>query len=283
MAKRKLFGEILVESGVLTEETLGKALEHQKGSGRRLGLVLEEMKIISERDIALVLARQFHFKTVSNIAKYPFPPDVLALVDVNTALAKYVFPLKVVDKSLYLAMSNPLDIETIENLTFRSGLEIVPYVTTAAEIHAAVCAHYLKGEQAKTTDQWVVLVAEDSELVRSTVVAAIKKAGYQVLEAANGAEALKIAAQQKPHLVLADIMMPQVGGYEMFRSLQANPATKDIPVIALSARSTPEEEARLLNAGFFDFIPKPLNVVRLLARLKRALRHIYGLQIPPVG
>ncbi|HKK01058.1 MAG TPA: response regulator, partial [Desulfuromonadales bacterium] len=177
----------------------------------------------------------------------------------------------------------PLDIETIDKLTFQTGLTIVPYVTTATEIHAAISVHYLKGEQAKTTDRWVVLVAEDSELVRSTVVAAIKRAGYKPLEAADGGEALKIAIQQKPHLVLADIMMPQVDGYEMFRSLQANPATKNIPVIALSARSTPEEEARLLNAGFFDFIPKPLNAVRLLARLKRALRHTYGPQIPPVG
>ncbi|HKK01700.1 MAG TPA: hypothetical protein VJ955_05990, partial [Desulfuromonadales bacterium] len=61
---------------------------------------------------------------------------------------------------------------------------------------------------------------------------------------------------------------------------QADPETKDIPVLALTARSTPQEETRLLDAGFFDFIPKPVNVLRLNARLKRALRQAYGQPFP---
>ena len=59
------------------------------------------------------------------------------------------------------------------------------------------------------------------------------------------------------------------------------PVPRRRPSSAAPARSTPEEEARLLDAGFFDFIPKPINVVRLLARLKRALRHTYGQETPP--
>jgi CheY-like chemotaxis protein len=280
MSKRKLFGEILIEAGALTAETLQKALLRQRGTGRRLGLILEEMGVISERDIALVLARQFHLKTVSNIAKHLFPQAVLALVDSDTALAKYIFPLKVTDKTLFVAMSNPLDMETIENLSFRTGLTVVPYVTTAAEIQAAIKAHYLKEERQGGSDWWSILVVEDAEMIRSAIVAALKKAGYEIREATNGAEGIKMAVQQPPHLIIADIMMPRMDGFEMFKALQANSATQRIPVIALSARSTPEEEARLLNAGFFDFIPKPINVVRLLARLKRALRHTYGQQDP---
>lgn len=279
MSKRKRFGEILIEAGVLTEATLQKALLRQRGTGRRLGLILEEMGVISERDVVLVLARQFHLKTVSNIAKHPFSPEILALVDSDTALAKYIFPLKVADKALYLAMSNPLDMETIENLSFRTGLTVVPYVTTAAEIQAAIKAHYLKQEKQSDPDWWSILVVEDAEMVRSAVVAALRKAGYQTREATNGAEGIKMAVQQPPHLIVADIMMPRMDGFEMFKALQANSTTQRIPVIALSARSTPEEEARLLNAGFFDFIPKPINVVRLLARLKRALQHTYGRQV----
>ncbi|HKK00716.1 MAG TPA: hypothetical protein VJ955_00995, partial [Desulfuromonadales bacterium] len=87
MTKRKRFGEILLEAGVLSEDTLKKALARQIETGQKLGLILEEMKVISERDIVLVLGRQFHIKTVSNIAKHPFPPDVLDRVDVSTALA----------------------------------------------------------------------------------------------------------------------------------------------------------------------------------------------------
>ena len=81
MSKRKRFGEILIEAGALTEETLQKALIRQRGTGRRLGLILEEMGVISEREIALGVARQFHLKTVSNIAKHLFPFEVLALID----------------------------------------------------------------------------------------------------------------------------------------------------------------------------------------------------------
>jgi DNA-binding response OmpR family regulator len=69
-------------------------------------------------------------------------------------------------------------------------------------------------------------------------------------------------------------------GYAMFRALQANNSTRKIPVIALSSRSTAEEEAKLLDMGYFDFVPKPINPVRLVARVKRSLKMVYG-ETPP--
>lgn len=278
MSRRKRFGEILIEAGLLTEENLQKALLRQQGSYCRLGLILEQMGVITERETALVLARQFRLETVSKIASQSIPDEVLALVGVDSALAKFIFPLKIVGKSLFLAMSNPLDMETIENLSFRTGLTVVPQVTTATEIQAAIQAHYL-GK--KSAGLWSILVTDDAELVRSAIVAPLKESGYRVLEAANGAEALRIAIQQHPHLILADIMMPRMDGFEMFKALKANAETEDIPVIALTARCTPQEENRLLDAGFFDFIPKPVNIIRLQARLKRTLRHIYGQATSP--
>ncbi len=285
MSKRKRFGEILVEAKVVSEEVLNKALEKQKSSGKRLGQVLEEMGVVSEKDTAVALARQFGFKTVQNLAKFSFPEDILGLVQSEVALKRSIFPLKRDGKVLYLAMVNPLDMETIDNLSFRTGMRIVPCVTTPGEIQAAVHQHYLGGrphnEPAPTSDWWSILVVDDHELARSAILAALKREGFNTREATNGAEGLQAACQNPTHLIITDTVMPRMDGCEMFRALQANQTTRNIPVIALSSKSAPEEEAKLLNMGYFDFIAKPINPVRLLARVNRALQVVYGPGGPP--
>ncbi len=285
MSKRKRFGEILIEAKVVTEPVLQLALEKQKGSGKRLGQVLEEMGVVTEKDTAVALARQFGFRTVQNLASYSFPGEVLALFTSETALKKNLFPLKVDQKTLYLAMVNPLDMDTIDDIAFRTGLRVVPCVTTPGEIQSAVHQHYLGGRpeqpEEDSSDWWTVLVVDDQELVRSAVIAALKKEGYQTLEATNGADGLKAACHHHPHLIITDTIMPRMDGFEMFRALQATPNANKIPVIALSSKSAAEEEARLLDAGYFDFVPKPINPVRLLARVRRALKVAYGSNGPP--
>ncbi|MCK4509429.1 MAG: response regulator [Desulfuromonadales bacterium] len=283
MAKRKRFGEILVEAKVVDESQLERALEKQKGTGRRLGQVFEEMGVVTERDIAAALARQFGFKTVANITRATFSKELLAHFDGDTALKLLLFPLKQEGNSLFLAMVNPLDIETIDNLSFKSGLRVIPCVTTPTEIQSAVNRHYYKiVEQTHEPDSWwTVLVVDDQDLVRAAAMAALKREGYDLLEAANGADGLKVALQQKPHLIVADTVMPRMDGYEMFRAIQANLSIKHIPVIALSSKSTAEEEAKLLEMGYFDFIAKPINPIRLVARVRHALRIIYGTSPPP--
>ena len=283
MAKRKRFGEILIEAKVVDEHQLERALEKQKGTGRRLGEVFEEMGVVSERDIAAALARQFGFKTVANIARATFSKELLALSDGDTAMNKMMFPLKKEGSTLFLAMVNPLDIETLDNLSFKCGLRIVPCVTTPTEIHSAVNRHYLKiVEQTHEAEPWwTVLVVDDQDLVRAAAMVALKRAGYDLLEASNGAEGLKVALQEKPHLIISDTVMPRMDGNEMFRAIQGNLNIKHIPVIALSSKSSAEEEAKLLEMGYFDFIAKPINPIRLVARTKHALRIIYGNSPPP--
>lgn len=283
MAKRKRFGEILVDAKVLDEVQLARALEKQRGTGRRLGQVLEEMGVVTERDIAAALARQFGFKTVSSIARASFSKELLELFDSDIAMNKMLFPLRLEGKTLSLAMVNPLDMETIENISFQRGLRVIPFVTIPSEIQSAVNRHYLKiVEQSHEAERWwTVLVVDDQDLVRSAVVSSLKKEGYTLLEAANGAEGLKTALQEKPHLIISDTVMPRMDGNEMFRAIQTNLSIKHIPVIALSSKSSAEEEAKLLGMGYFDFIAKPINPVRLLARTKHALRIIYGTSSPP--
>jgi CheY-like chemotaxis protein len=300
MQRRKRFGEILVEARVISEGTLAKALEQQRISKQRLGKVLEEMGVVTERDIAAALARQFGFKTVANIAKAAFSEELLSIIDGDAAMNKMVFPLKINGKTLFLAMVNPLDMETIDNLSFTKGFNIVPCVTTPTEIHRAIKRHYFNiyhqielaahepgvvleiPSEVRPSQHtgWTILVVDDQDLDRAAMVATLKNGGYRLLEAANGVDALKLAMQHNPHLIVSDMIMPRMDGYDLFRTLQANPQTAHIPVIALSARSSVEEEAQLLDMGCCDFLPKPFNPVRLLARVKNALRLTCGASPP---
>jgi len=283
MAKHKRLGEILLEAKVVDENQLQQALERHWDSGRRLGEVLKDMGMVTERDIAVALARQFGFKTVSNIAKATFSADLLELFDGDMAIEKMLFPLKKEANTLYLAMVNPLDMETIDNLAFKTGLRVVPCVTTPTEIQIAVNRHYFNiAEQANGPGVWwTVLVVDDQDLVRSEIMAALKREGYSMLEASNGADGIKMALEEKPHLIIADTVMPGMSGHEMYRAIQNNLNIKHIPIIALSSKSSPEEEAKLLEMGYFDLIVKPINPVRLVARTRHALRIIYGNSPPP--
>ena len=283
MAKRKRLGEILLEAKVVDEGQLQAALQRHWSTGRRLGDILKDLGMVTERDIAVALARQFGIKTVSNIAKASFSAELLALFDGETAIDKSLFPLKIEGNTLYLAMVNPLDMETIDNLSFKLGMRVVPCVTTPTEIQSAVNQHYFNiVEQSHVSDVWwTVLVVEDQNLVRSAIIAALKEEGYNLLEASNGSDGLKMAIEEKPHLIIADTVMPQMSGHEMYQTIQGNLNIKHIPVIALSSKSSPEEEARLLEMGYFDLIAKPVNPVRLVARTKHALRIIYGSSPPP--
>lgn len=281
MAGRKKFGEILVDAGVLTEQNLQLALAKQQGTKKHLGQVLEEHGIVTEQDIAIVLAKQFQIKVVRNIAGHQFAPEVLAVSNGDTVLNKLIFPLRIAEKKLFLAMVNPLDMETIDDISFRTGMRVVPCVTTRAEIVAAAKRHYLnEAEGASDGGPWTVLVVDDQELVRSAIVAALERDGYRVLQASDGAEGLKTALQDYPHLIVSDTVMPRMTGDQMFRTLQSNSRTQKIPVIGLSSKSAPEEEARMLELGYFDFIAKPIHAVRLQARVKRALKAVYG-EVPP--
>lgn len=270
-------GEILLETGIITQEILDKALAQQKGSDKRLGQILEAMDVVLEEDVAKALGKQFNFPYVKGIARYRFPTEVLDLVDAEIALTNFIFPLKIDGNTLHLAMSNPLDMDLQNDLAFKSGLRISPCVTTPEEIKEAVKKHYLKEIEATAEDRsWNILIVDDQAIVLSAAEAALRKEGYNVYTATNGAEGLKMAIQVQPHLIITDVVMPRMDGLEMYRALQGNRGVADIPVIVLSAKASAEEEYRLLEMGFFDFVAKPINPIRLTARVRRAMRLTQG-------
>lgn len=272
MARKKM-GEILLETQLITKEQLEQALVRQQRSKKPLGKILEDMDIILEEDIAKALSKQFGFPFVKQIARFNFLKDVLSKIDVETALANNVFPLKIKDNTLYLAMANPLNMGLQNELAFKLGLRISPCVATTKEIRFGIKKHYMAKTATPPKDQtWELLVVDSQEAALGATEAALQKEGYSVHKARNGAEGLKRIAQARPSLIITEIVMPRMDGIEMFKKLQESSDTAEIPVIAFTGKSTAEDEFRLLDMGFFDFVAKPLNQLRLQARVHRAIR-----------
>jgi sigma-B regulation protein RsbU (phosphoserine phosphatase) len=124
----------------------------------------------------------------------------------------------------------------------------------------------MAGETSRPT-----ILAVDDTPENLDVVKGILAEDYHIKVAVHGKVALKIAAAQSPDLILLDIMMPEIDGYEVCRQLKANPATRDIPVIFLTAKGETADEAEGFELGAADYILKPVNPPLLRARVKTHL------------
>jgi two-component system, OmpR family, phosphate regulon response regulator PhoB len=100
----------------------------------------------------------------------------------------------------------------------------------------------------------------------------LEKQGFRVEEAADGQEALTRIAETQPDLVLLDWMLPVVSGIEVCRQIRRRPATRELPVIMLTARTEDQDAVRALNTGADDYVTKPFNLDSLLARMRALLR-----------
>ena len=117
-----------------------------------------------------------------------------------------------------------------------------------------------------------VLVVDDEERNRRLFVAMLEAEGYTALEAADGAQALELARQSPPDLVLLDIMMPGMDGYEVARALKADALTKAIPVVMVTALDDRDSRLRGLEAGAEEFVTKPVDRNEMRVRVRNLLR-----------
>ena len=120
-------------------------------------------------------------------------------------------------------------------------------------------------------DRPVVLVADDDDDIRDLVAFRLDRAGYEVLRAGDGQQALELAREHRPDLAVLDVMMPKLTGYEVTRELRADDATSRIPVILLTARVQEADVARGFEAGADDYVKKPFSPQELKARVQAVL------------
>jgi two-component system, cell cycle response regulator DivK len=114
-----------------------------------------------------------------------------------------------------------------------------------------------------------IMVVDDNRDNRELVVKVLRKHGYGILEAVDGEEALSLAIAELPDLILMDISLPGLDGYEVTRRLRAMPASRAIPVIALTAHAMKGDREKALAAGCCDYITKPIDIRELPVRIAR--------------
>jgi two-component system phosphate regulon response regulator PhoB len=119
-----------------------------------------------------------------------------------------------------------------------------------------------------------VLVAEDEGALITLLRYNLEREGYRVLEAVDGEEALLVASETTPDLVLLDWMLPQLSGIEVCRRLRSRQETRNVPIIMLTARGEESDRIRGLDTGADDYITKPFSMTELLARLRAVMRRI---------
>ena len=117
-----------------------------------------------------------------------------------------------------------------------------------------------------------ILIVDDEELNVRFLSTFLQRKGYEISVASTGVEALQQIEKIKPDVVLLDAMMPEMDGFEVCRQLRKNPETHLLPVIMVTALHSIEDEVRALEAGSDDFLPKPINNLELMARLRSLLR-----------
>jgi CheY-like chemotaxis protein len=116
-----------------------------------------------------------------------------------------------------------------------------------------------------------ILFAEDDEMSRDVISIRLTRSGYEVVTVADGHQALTAAAEQPFDLIILDMRMPGLSGWDTAKKLKASPKTASIPILALSAHTMSVERKKALDSGCSDFDSKPVNLPRLLGKIEALL------------
>ncbi len=120
-------------------------------------------------------------------------------------------------------------------------------------------------------DKPLVVIAEDDAQIANLVRFKLEKSGFSVMHGENGKIALELITEHRPDLVILDVMMPIMDGFELLRSLKEGEDTRDIPVIMLTARGMEADVLKGFESGAVDYLTKPFSVAELVARIRSVL------------
>lgn len=124
-----------------------------------------------------------------------------------------------------------------------------------------------------------ILVVDDEMPIVELIKYNLRKEGFSVITADNGATALRYAREKNPDLIILDLMLPDMSGYEICKTIKDNPTTTDIPIIFVTAKDDDKDIVKGLELGAEDYVTKPFSPRVLLARVNRALKRLHDL--PP--
>ena len=116
-----------------------------------------------------------------------------------------------------------------------------------------------------------LLLVEDNEMNRDMLSRRLQRRGFEVVIAMDGAQGVAMATSEKPDLILMDMSLPVIDGWEATRQIKANPSTRQIPVIAITSHAMADDRRRALEAGCDDYDTKPVELDRLLTKIEGLL------------
>jgi DNA-binding response OmpR family regulator len=128
-----------------------------------------------------------------------------------------------------------------------------------------------------------ILVVDDEPSVRRLLIAALSKSGYEVIEASDGDEGLRKALEEKPDLIISDVLMPVRDGCQMSRNLRDNPVTALVPIIMLTGLNEEKDELEAFQQGVDDYIVKPVRASVLRAKVAALLSRAHAFCAPETG
>lgn len=120
-------------------------------------------------------------------------------------------------------------------------------------------------------DPYTILLVEDNLHNRKIFKEMLEYSGFRTVEAEDGAKALSLVASERPDLILMDLSIPIIDGWECTRRLKADPATRNIPILALTAHAMRGDQERALQAGCDGYLAKPISPKRVVAEVRRRL------------
>ena len=132
-----------------------------------------------------------------------------------------------------------------------------------------------RGEARNPDGPLKVLVVDDESEVRASLGEFLEGNGYSVCEAADGEEALAMTFTEKPDLILLDLRLPKVDGYQVCQTLKGNPITSGIPIIMITALNATPQKVKGIEFGADDYVEKPFDLDELVARMKMVARRVY--------
>ena len=222
-------------------------------TSRQVGLIVED---VVRKDEIVVKSLGEYLRKIKMFPGATIAPDgsLILLVDVNRLVANEAM-------------------EHVETIASRANALMTPNVTRIFAPGAEAVAHDTIPPEAiePVVEEKVVVLADDSISVRKFVGRMLEKAGYRVLLAADGMEALELVSQTSCDLVVTDLEMPRTNGYELLAHLRQDPATRDIPVMVVTSRAGAKHRDRAMKEGAAAFLTKPVQEDHFVAAIGRLI------------